>query len=309
MHLDKWLEQMVEEEQVKTAGIDLDRVFNQLEPDELLKIACGEQDLETVLEERQKTASFLGLAKKNPGVERLNQAFDSYEKRTGKSRKTMSTKDILDEVNKSKTAAPVVPDKNADAMQKLAFVDSVARQIAHVHTEVEKEAGSKNVRRQLTKMYERYGSSALASEPQRRAASRGAAKIHGWMGEKGLGREARKVSRGMVKEDEFTSPEAKAKAKIMSSALKASKGAPTKVRKAAVSVAGEQVQKVAAMHKEAVGDTAEGQKKLRALGQRLAQAKQETAAAGLSGKIQGRKALGKGVELTKRIGRVMARLR
>jgi hypothetical protein len=47
----------------------------------------------------------------------------------------------------------------------------------------------------------------------------------------------------MEKEDAFTTPEAKAKAKVMSRAMKMSKGAPTKVRKAAVSMAGKEMAK------------------------------------------------------------------
>lgn len=48
------------------------------------------------------------------------------------------------------------------------------------------------------------------------------------------------------KESDFTSPEAQAKAKVMARALKATKGAPPKVRKAAVKVTAQQMRKEAA---------------------------------------------------------------
>jgi hypothetical protein len=51
---------------------------------------------------------------------------------------------------------------------------------------------------------------------------------------------------GMVKSDEFTSPEAQQKAKALQSAMKATKGAPLKVRKGAVRVTAKQLQKVGA---------------------------------------------------------------
>ena len=49
----------------------------------------------------------------------------------------------------------------------------------------------------------------------------------------------------MEKDDAFTSPEAQMKAKAMSRAMKASKGAPPKVRKAAIGMAGREVAKQA----------------------------------------------------------------
>jgi len=51
---------------------------------------------------------------------------------------------------------------------------------------------------------------------------------------------------GMEKAEDFTTPEAQAKAKVMSRALKTTKGAPTNVRKAAVSVAAKEMRKVGA---------------------------------------------------------------
>jgi hypothetical protein len=51
---------------------------------------------------------------------------------------------------------------------------------------------------------------------------------------------------GMEKEEDFTTPEAQAKAKVLSRAMKSTRGAPTNVRKAAVSVAAKQMRKVGA---------------------------------------------------------------
>lgn len=53
--------------------------------------------------------------------------------------------------------------------------------------------------------------------------------------------EIAKTSGEKIKTDEFTSPEAKQKAKVMSGALKTTKGAPPEVRKAAVRMAGKRL--------------------------------------------------------------------
>ena len=55
---------------------------------------------------------------------------------------------------------------------------------------------------------------------------------------------------GMEKVDEFTSPEAKAKARVLSGAMKATKNAPSSIRKGAVRAAGRQMVKGAEFEKE-----------------------------------------------------------
>ncbi len=51
--------------------------------------------------------------------------------------------------------------------------------------------------------------------------------------------------KGKIKEDEFTSPEAKSKAKVLQRAMKATKNAPPSVRKGAVRMAGRELNKSA----------------------------------------------------------------
>lgn len=100
-------------------------------------------------------------------------------------------------IDQKETAQDPPKQGNDPDLQKLTFFDKIARQLAHTHSEVVKEAKCKS------------------------------------------------SEYGMEKEDAFTTPEAKAKAKVMSRAMKMSKGAPAKVRKAAVQMTGKEVSKTA----------------------------------------------------------------
>jgi len=117
------------------------------------------------------------------------------------------------------------------ASAQFEFMDKVARHLAHVHTEeAEKLAVGGRVGKFLTK-HKKVGLGAVATAPI--AYMAGVASGY-------------KQGKGMEKRDEFTSPEAQAKAKVMSRALKSTKGAPPNVRKGAVKVVAKEMRKAAA---------------------------------------------------------------
>ncbi|MCK4305281.1 MAG: hypothetical protein KAY24_13675 [Candidatus Eisenbacteria sp.] len=230
MHLNQWLEQVAEEEMAKTSGLDLDNVFEQLGPDELLKIACGESDLAKVLEERQKIAAVM------PDNEEAMQKLASDGVGGGFKEWTRSKKkrgETTDSARKG-LAKVITGPRQQEATQKLAFVDSLARQVAHTHTGIQKAAGLERPEQPRARdVIQGRGPQARAARTALREKLRSGCPV------------GEEIDKSLVKEDAFTSPEAKAKAKVMSSALKASKGAPSNVRKAAVAVAGKQLQKTA----------------------------------------------------------------
>lgn len=240
MHLNQWLESVADEERTKTAGLDLERVYDQLEPEELLKIATGEADLAEVLEKRagsmsQERYDVLGEREKSaelPLGRKLRlvasgwlDAHKMVKELGGDAAKQIKTK-IKRLVKKGEA------DIGKTAMAKLAFFDQIARQVAHVHTDIEKGAGIMRPEQPTAReLIQGRGPKARAARTALREKLRAECPV------------GRKIDKqlGLTKEDEFVTPEAKTKAKVMRTALRATKGAPANVRKAAVKQVGQKI--------------------------------------------------------------------
>lgn len=113
------------------------------------------------------------------------------------------------------------------AAQKMVFVEKLARQIAQTHHELAKKAGVANT---LAK----HRKTMLGSVVTAPLAYMGGV-AHGYTQGK---------AENKTKEDAFTTPEAKAKAQVMSRALKSTKGAPPNVRKSAVKLTAQKLKSV-----------------------------------------------------------------
>ena len=101
---------------------------------------------------------------------------------------------------------------------KLQFMDKLARQLAHQHIEVRKTAGLQRPEQPTAReVVKGRGPKVRAARAALREKLREGCPVD----EK-------------VKEDEFTSPEAQAKAKVLQRAMKATKNAPSSVRKGAI---------------------------------------------------------------------------
>lgn len=214
MHIDQWLQQC-HEEQTKEAAPALEEVFSWMEPEDLIKVANGEATVDEVLE---RMVSGMDKEARIP-INRLVggamaaapvAAIGGVEYAAKKKGKRGVFGDYRSKEQKIKDI-----EKSGEA--KLIFMDKIARQIARVHYEVaqelEKEAfpQAKYSDKQKARWKKNWGRALYGDDP------------------------------GMEKKDEFSSPEAQQKAKVMQTAMKATKGAPAKVRKAAVKQVGTKI--------------------------------------------------------------------
>lgn len=267
MKLDTWLSGLYDEELSKVANLEGE--FENMEPEEILKIALGQEEMTQALSKKAG-------AEPSPAPAPTPRA-------------------------------PVTKDVEKVAMERLAFVGQIARQLAHVHSDMEKQAkesilsrageafdkatipakGQKNKKGKTTLLTranrfaqgiaENKGFHQTLGALSGAGTGSGIGRLYG--GNKGrligaglgalagvgvgrltanFARRYREDIKGMddkakwhgqpknkmTKEDEFTSPEAKSKAEVMMGALKASKGAPTSVRKGAIRYAASKVQKI-----------------------------------------------------------------
>lgn len=323
MHLDQWLRQIYDTEMLTKEASGLEILFDQMAPADLLDVACGRTTIEKVAKSKDAFTASAPKGEKRAGMARPEQP-RARDLVSGRGPQARATRDSLR--NELRTGCPVNQDPT-----KLAFVDKVAREIAQQHYSVklaQDDWYTRNVQaRQAIKESPALQSGVgaalggLAGHQLGRTYGRG---LVGGLAGAGLGAGAGLLSahlsrknrlalarmgeerEGMVKKDEFTSPEAQQKAKVMQKSMQMVKGAPAPERKKAIARAGEALTKASSV-KIAVGDTAAGQKALRALGRVLAKKKQDVASAGLSGAISSREAIGKGADLSKRLARVMGR--
>jgi hypothetical protein len=160
--LDQWLKQVYDEEVLVKEGQDLEAAFEQMDPADLLDVACGNTTIEKVAGQtpmlRQKPVTA-------PQPEPVKQA----------------------------SAAPQPERIGATTKVKLAFMDTVARQIARQHHDV------------------------------------------------GQVKQAQLEGEEMEKEDAFTTPEAQGKAKMMTGAMKAARGASAPERKRMIARVGKKL--------------------------------------------------------------------
>lgn len=282
MHLNQWLESVADEERAKTAGLDLERVYDQLEPEELLKIATGEADLAEVLEKRagsmsqerredlpskafavpESKAKKIGVESEIQGeakgkypipdlkharnaLARVSQFGTPAEREAVRKKVYSKYPELREGFEESHGGESPTSKENVkkeeqggvgkSAMAKLAFFDQIARQVAHVHADMEKGAGIMRPEQPTAKeLIQGRGPKARAARTALREKMRAECPV---------GQEIDKQL-GLTKEDEFVTPEAKTKAKVMRTALRATKGAPTNVRKAAVKQVGQKIASV-----------------------------------------------------------------
>lgn len=168
MQLDQWLKQVYEDETLVKEGQDLETMFGDMDPSDLLDIACGRTTIEKVGSNLRKAVM---------RVDAVRKANPELQARLKKTRA---------DIKKNPKNYMLGSEKTSSA--RLVFMDKVARQIARQHAEVAKEAAG-----------------------------------------------------CMTKQDEFTSPLAQQKAKAMQTTMKAAKGAPSSVRKKAISNLGKQL--------------------------------------------------------------------
>jgi hypothetical protein len=264
VNLDQWLKETYDEEVLVKEGQDLEATFDQMDPADLLEIACGKATV--------KVAQPLP-----PRPEEV--------------------KPVL--VTKTASAQPV-KDLGKTSSAKLRFMDKVARQVARQHAEVaqelqkeayygygavpvsvyrpsldpEEEASRGRVLGGLAggiggglaglNLSRRMGGSPLMGIAGAGLGALAGGSLGGWSGRRHSERARRHEEQkaqilaramkggegkakageygegedeGKVKEDEFTSPEAKAKAQVMQKSMKIAKGAAPPVRKKAISEA------------------------------------------------------------------------
>lgn len=112
----------------------------------------------------------------------------------------------------------------------------------HETTDKSKEKGQRDPAADVKAEEEKKASVKLAMEPAKFEGRF----MKGWSPEKKKAFKAKYMKKeGLAKCDAFTSPEARAKAKVMTKALRATKGAPPKIRKAAVKVTAREMKKAA----------------------------------------------------------------
>lgn len=250
MHLDQWLKQVYDEETLTKEGSGLEVLFDQMDPEHVLEIACGRTTIEKVAEGKPAP-----VASPGPRPQPKPQGI----------KKTASAKDVA----------------NVTTKDKLSFMDKVARQVARQHHEVAQElekeafmepaigagigagighatgygAGRGAGVGALSGLGAGLGGG-LGAAPGVITGNRGLALLGeglgalagGYGGYRGgramldTAKEKKEKSKGKTKEDEFTSPEAQQKAKVMQKSMKMAKGAAPPVRKKLVSQAANAIQ-------------------------------------------------------------------
>lgn len=305
MHINQWLSSIYEKEMEKSSAAELERLFDRMPLEEVLKIAQSgdlsqsernelpakafaipESKAEKIGVEGEIQGEAAGkypipdLAHAKNALARVSQHGTPDEKEAVRSKvyaKYPQLKEGFEEshggespTSKENIKKPEQGEIGKEAMAKLAFVDSVARQIARAHMEktAYEEKGSYPT---YVRMRQRMSESSPLNAALGLASGASAGQYIG--GNKGallgsvLGTGAgalkahlskrkrdilsdmgpahvKKANLEMEKQDEFTSPKAQAKAQVMSRALKSTKGAPSNVRKAAVKVTAKQINAV-----------------------------------------------------------------
>ena len=247
MYLDQWLRQVYEEDIFTKEASNLEALFDQMNPSDLLDIACGRTTIEKVaakmtLERREALpaksfavpetkAKKIGVAGEIKGeakgkypipdikhaknaLARVSQHGTPGERQAVRSKVYSKFPGLKEGFEERHGESPTAKENVKKVEQggigktsavKLAFVDRMARELARTHYQVK-----------------------IAQEEE-------AAKAEGGKSEE--------KKEGMTKEDEFTTPEAQAKARVMQKSMQMAKGAPAPVRKGMVQVAAKEMKK------------------------------------------------------------------
>jgi hypothetical protein len=235
MHIGEYLNKLAEEEQEKQALTALEQMFDHMSVEDVIKIATSD------------------MKGKAPGdAPEANISTYSSGAMSAHKREALPAKSFAVPVTKAKKIG-VVGEIKGEAKGKYPIPDikhgknALARVSQHgtpaerqaVRTKVyskfpqlkagfqERHGGASPISKENIKKVEQGGISKSAADKMTfvEQVARQLARTH---------HEVVKQATCMTKEDEFTTPEAKAKAQVMSRALKATKGAPTNIRRSAV---------------------------------------------------------------------------
>jgi|GEM_PF-1707969 len=236
MQLDQWLKQVYDEEVLIKEASGLEILFDRMDPAALLEVACNRVSLE-------KAAADLSQAKREKLPAKSFAVPESKAKKIG----------VAGEIQgESKGKYPIPDEKHAR--------NALARVSQH-GTPAEREAVRKKVYAKYPQLREgfeeRHGESPTSKENVKKVEQGGIGKTSQakliFMDKvaREIARQHAEVAKGynegkkgLVKQDAFTTPEAQQKAKVMRTAMKATKGAPPKVRKAAVKQVGKKIASV-----------------------------------------------------------------
>jgi hypothetical protein len=225
MHLDQWLKQVYDDEALTKEGMGLEVLFNNMSLSDLLDVACGRTSIE-------KAAAKMTLER------REGLPSKAFAVPAGKAKKIGVAGEIKGE---AKGKYPIPDLKHAK--------NALARVSQH-GTPAEREAVRKKVYAKYPQLREsfaqRHGGESPTEKEHVKKVEQGAIGKTSAAKLAFMDKVARQIARQhaevakqatckpMVKHDAFTSPEAQAKAKVLSRAMKASKGAPAQVRKGAI---------------------------------------------------------------------------
>lgn len=234
MHLDTWLRQVYEEDVLTKEASNLEALFDQMSHSDLLDVACGRTTIEkvaaTMTMKRRESLPAKSFAVPESKAKKIGVAGEIKGEAKGKypipdakharnalarvaQKGTPAEKALVEKKVRSK-----FPGIGKTASAKLAFVDTVARELARTHYQVKLAQEEEAAKAEEKKCPECDGKGCEKCRQEKTAGC-------------------------MTKQDEFTTPEAQAKAKVMQKSMQMAKGAPTPVRKGMVQMAAKEMKK------------------------------------------------------------------
>ena len=280
MHIDQWLEKLAQEEQEKQAAADLEGLFAHVSIEDVLKIAQSDKPPSEIAKtagyERTEQPRAKDVIKgRGPKARAARMALreklrggclvgEEIDKSLGLDKKAQAKLAFMDKVARQiarthseigKTAGyerpdqpraqDVIPGRGPEVRAARAALRDRLREGCSTGEEIDKTL--KAFKRSPENITGRQRialatNAAFNPHPIERISRAGEKAVKGI-----LGTEKKAQIEGMEKEDAFTSPEAQAKAKVMSRAMKATKGAPPKVVRSAIKMTAKQMGKTASL--------------------------------------------------------------
>lgn len=243
--LNDWLKDLYDGEREKVASTSIEDELMKMPPEELLKIATTghmSQERRESLPAKafavpEKKAKKLGVASEIKGEAKGKYPIPDPKHARNALARVAQHGTPGEKAAVEKKVHDRFPGIGKEAEAKLAWADTWGRQLAQIETDTTKVAG---FGQKIKTLFGATGGKKTAAElaAQIRARSSPMARI------------AEAVKKGsahcgkiadMEAQADFTSPEAQQKAKVVQQAMKATKGAPPHIRKAAVKVTAEKL--------------------------------------------------------------------